>query len=498
MMRRWCLAGSLLSLLLLSSAGAEIVETEIQVDGTRGERYDIELHAVAPKPPVLEVSLLPPLSEKQPGNAAPLYYRAILSASQKFQQMKDPQDFWADWESWMKMPLDEIPVAKLEERLEPFQEALRETAMAARRSTCEWDFPLRESKTEIMQIYLNEVQECRSLARLLMLRIRGNMAAGKRAEAIADLQTGYALAQNVGGRGFFVNHLVGLAIAQQMHRATLELIALEDSPNIYWSLTMLPTPLIDSKHALDTEMNLLRSMFPEIYHARDSKENFSRSYWDEQLRSLVNRWIEQQPKSDGKPSGGNNLLQSLAYQGMALSQAPRIKKELVSEMGYTQKVVDAMPDSRAVLLHAAIKCDQIRDEVFAPFGLPYYQAAKFYEQSKQHQRTDGFFAPESLVTSWIGSSKYVHIAIARNDQWIEALRFIESLRDYAAAEGVFPARLDELSGLPAPNSSYTGKPFEYERDKKDPTIARFSMGEAGYFYEFVLKLAPPNPQASKE
>lgn len=479
-------------LLCCGVAAGQVVEFEDPDADIKGiPNYRITFAAADPQPPILRYALLPRESERQPGNAAPLYYRAILSASQAQSALPSSQKFWNDWDKWMNMPMSEIPADEVEQALAPFQQALQEMTFAARRSTCEWDFPVVEAKTQFFDVLMNEVQECRTLANILGLRIRLRLSQGRIDKAVADLQTGYSLARDVGNRGFIVNYFVGIAIAGRMDEQVLELIATEGSPNLYWPLTTLPNPLISERAGVELENSGFRATFPEIFEALDTNGNNDPGYWNERLRNLLDRWILF-PRAREKKDDEVDLASSLAYQALTYSQAPRIKRELIERFGRSADEVDSLPDSRALLLHAGLHFEEEIDAYVAPLSLPYYEASTFFDAQTEKRFAAPVLVPAALAAAWVPSLEQVVSYKTRAAEKIAILRIIESIRSYAAGHGELPTRLDELK-LPISDCPYAGQPFQYQRDEHDPRVARLWSAAPVYHTLYELHLRQPQP-----
>ena len=69
---------------------------------------------------------------------------------------------------------------------------------------------------------LDDIQECRSYARLLKLKTRLQIADGDLDGAIETLQTGYALARHVACGETFIHALVGMSISGLMNEEVEE------------------------------------------------------------------------------------------------------------------------------------------------------------------------------------------------------------------------------------------------------------------------------------
>jgi hypothetical protein len=82
------------------------------------------------------------------------------------------------------------------------------------------------------------------------------------AAAAQSLQSGFALGQHVGEGPTLINFLVGTAIAYMTMTPVEDWVQLPGSPNLYWSLTNLPAPLISIRRPLQAERIIIESMFP--------------------------------------------------------------------------------------------------------------------------------------------------------------------------------------------------------------------------------------------
>src|SRR5262249_57328162 len=56
----------------------------------------------------------------------------------------------------------------------------------------------------------------------------------------------------------------GIAIAAIMFDRVEEFIAAPGSPNLFWSLTDLPSPFIDIRRAMRVELNTIHRSFPQL------------------------------------------------------------------------------------------------------------------------------------------------------------------------------------------------------------------------------------------
>ncbi len=139
---------------------------------------------------------------------------------------------------------------------------------AARRQTCNWEFDLRSEGVELL---LPEIQNMRSLIRLVALKIRLAVADGKIDEAIDWLQTGYAMARHVSEGPILLQGLVGVSMAVAMTKPLEDIIQAPGVPSLFWALADRPRPFIDLTAAMDGERFLLEREIPPAPRARSAR-----------------------------------------------------------------------------------------------------------------------------------------------------------------------------------------------------------------------------------
>src|SRR5262245_44671713 len=94
--------------------------------------------AGGPPPRALKYALLPDAPDLTPGNAAPMWVRAADAARRVKRRMGDKEYRWL---STADTPLKGFPAADVREFLAPYQAALRQADLAARRDRCDWELP---------------------------------------------------------------------------------------------------------------------------------------------------------------------------------------------------------------------------------------------------------------------------------------------------------------------------------------------------------------------
>src|SRR5262249_35922126 len=142
--------------------------------------------AAAPVP-ALAYRILPERSTLVPGNAAIFYHRAIemilelrrLTPSVR-RNNPDAVADEAPVTQWISGPLTAIPLDRARRWLDQNRKVVHEAELGARRQSCDWEF---DSRAEGFVLVIHEIQEMRSLARLVALRARVAVLENKRDEA---------------------------------------------------------------------------------------------------------------------------------------------------------------------------------------------------------------------------------------------------------------------------------------------------------------------------
>src|SRR6266853_5014216 len=203
------------------------------------------LHPAGPSTPAMKYALLPEVRDLRPGNAAIFYHRAH-SPEWEHGLARYPEQ--GHFQEWLDLPLDRVPV----EKLHIFVTMLKELDIAARTEHCDWQM-LSRLREESLMMLVPDLQGFRTKAVLLALRARLEMHDGKLDRAVYTFQTGLAMSKHVGESPYLIAYLVGAASASVTLDRVEEFVQQPGAPNLYWSLTDLPRPLIDLRRPLQGE-----------------------------------------------------------------------------------------------------------------------------------------------------------------------------------------------------------------------------------------------------
>jgi hypothetical protein len=337
--------------------------------------------------------------------------------------------------------------------------------------------PIRDEP--FFEILLPELQQTRQFGRMLAAKVRLHVAEGEFDEAVHTLQTGYALAQHVGRGQTIINGLVGIAIAKMMSKQVETLIQRPDAPNLYWALTNLPHPLVDVRPGLDTEWSMLYLSYPEL---RDLQ---SKDYTPEQWRERLNKLAETlfSLNGGGPPVGIDVVTTALALKGYPLARQGLI------EQGYRPDEVEAMPVPKVILLYTMRTYEELRDDLFKWFAVPYYEAREGIDKAEGNLRDGLRREVVPFASVLLPAIKAVHLAGARSERSIAVLRVIEAIRLYGAAhDGKLPNELSDITDVPVPGDPTTGRPFVYQRNGTSAVLE--SPGGQRYGLRYEITFAP--------
>lgn len=436
-----------------SAIGAEKAAAAKPAASQNVEVIELAIHPSQPPRPSLKYSLLPGYLERMPGNAVPIYAKALPLLGVKGVGSKE----WKEIGKWLGMPLASLPSLEVRKMLGDYSGAIRYIDIAARRDRCDWDPPIREESRHIMDILLPDVQSTRLGGCLVALRTRLQISEKKYDEALASLRTGYSLARHVAEQPFVVSSLVALTMANTMTIQLQELLTRPEVPNLYWAITALPHPLIDLRRPMEQESNGLYLMFPDMQPSK--RDTLSAEQWNALAPQVVSTLVELDRLLNIKPSTTGDKEKFLAR---VIHASPIAKADLIAA-GHPKAKVDAMVPAQAVLLDMLEIYEARRDDQFQWFNVPYWQAHG--EMKKAAARIAASSKSDDLVflaRMLVPSVASFHLAEARFERRLAALRCVEAIGLYAGAHaGKLPTSLEEIHEVPIPLNPVTGKAFSY-------------------------------------
>lgn len=467
---------------VFSSAAAQVV-----VERKRSDQPWVHHMTVDPAgeaSPALQYRLIRGESERKPGNAASYYYRALSLLQEQKNLEKDLQEITQTVEKLGddNKQLSDFPVEKVREFLGHCGSVLRELESATACEKCDWGVEVQSLSTrEAIELRLPEIQNSRTLARIVVLKARLAIIDRKYDEAFSAIQTGFQLGHDVGKFPTVISSLVGVAITAISTQPLMELISEPNSPNFYWATASVPQPFIDLVSPLEYECNWamqipLLSEAEKFHTPEEWKRLLAEAFqFKQQLAGTSS--LNSQDGSDTNTQV--DLLQS------ALREYPRAKDEL-TRLGFTAEQVESMSVIQTIALHDARLIPHKRDALLRWVYQPYWQSAKRVAAFDRKPVPDGeskrladLKESLSLFEMLRPAVEQVLQAIARSDRRIARIQAIEALRIHAHENGgKFPENLSEVTLVPIPHDPVTGNPILYRLE-----------GETA-----LLEFPPPEPQ----
>lgn len=419
----------------------------LRADDVRVVRLEV-VPATKPEPP-MRYRLFPSAREMQPGNAAALYYRAMLQAQHANWSGQDSKI--ADL---LQLPPEKLPRDEAQKAIDEYRSALHETAIATRRDRVDWDIPVREDG---ISTQLQEIYEARALGRVLALKARLDALEGRYEAAIDSLETMIVLAQRIGEAGTLVSSLVGIAIVGLAADEIEHLAGRPGAPSLYWALTALPDPLIEVRKGFESEQLWLEGSIPHFAALQTS-------ILSPQQASDLAEGLLPMVSEAGAPLQGGALLLSPAGSLLipALGGYTFCKRRLISQ-GRDPAMVEAMPVTQVIVLTWVQTYFERLDEVVAFVERPDAEVRQALENLEKGSYSIHAEPHEYLARMLLPAVRAAKRAFTRQEQRVAVLRVIEALRLYAAAhDGRLPAQLAEIDAVPLPLDPAAGTPFSYE------------------------------------
>jgi hypothetical protein len=455
----------------------------------------ITLHPAAEPVPALKYRLVPERRSLQPANAAVFYHRAIQLVIQQRAGRAGKESADTEIAQWIGGPIGEIPRDKARETLAQFQIALNEVELGAWCLTCDWEFDQRK---EGISLLIPEIQEMRSLARLVALRARLAILARKTDEAMHWIETGLVMGRHVSEGSMVIQALVGGAIDRIMVQCLEELIQAPGTPSLYWALADRPRPFIDMRRPLEGERYLLEKELPEV-------SELDRGAWSlnearrfiETLERKLDVWTRGGPVPAARGAGPGEmpaLGQKLALALMAAKIYPEARRALIAQ-GRTEAEVEAMPVVQVATLHTIQEYMRVRDDTYKWMNIPYWQSYDRVDRvaiprNVRQNLSNPYLTLFKLLTPALNQAR---LASLRLDRQLDVLQCIEGIRMYAAAHGGrLPESLEALTDAPPPVDPATGKAFAYKREGSSATLSAHAPPGApdipAFAIHYVLKV----------
>jgi hypothetical protein len=450
--------------------------------------------------PALRYRLVARDFDLQPGNAAPYYYRAMIASSPTVSGLRKKYgEGFDDWCTTTDVPISKLPLDKVRAASHEFDDVVRgQLEVAVHRRNCDWELGIDQIRgVDVISFLLPEFQQCREMARILVLRTRLAVADRRYDDAIGAIRMNYRLGHDA-AQPFLVCGLIGIAIDGLANRSLVELIANPDSPNMYWALGELPDPPIDLRPTVRFEMGFGSRMFPFIHNSETT--DHSPQEWNRLLTQTIHDL--QTVGAAGVPgfdhTSANEVESGLAATAIALLGYSHAKEKLIAQ-GMDRERVEKMAVGQVIAIYTERNYRRFSDDWEnlwqVPFG-PSVDMARRLDQKLAAAKPFGEGDDREILpmgTLLLPALQASREAQVRLDREVASLRVIEALRMHAAThDGKLPERLEDINEVPVPNNPATGKPFAYRLNGTTailelPPSDRLASGNCRYEIQIAAK-----------
>jgi len=416
-------------------------------DETEDKNIEVRKLSLSPATepvPAMVYRLLPRRLDQKTGNAALLYNSAAALCPDK-----EPEDVSEKISEWRDLPVDQLPRKEVEKVLSSFSNSFHYVALAAQRADCQWEMPLEDG----FSLQLPNLSTFRRITFAMQLQIRLKIADGQTDQAIELLQQGLYMGRSIARGPTVIQDLVGASISRLMLEEVEGLMQMPGSPNLYWALTSLPTPMIDMRSSLEYEREVLFMELPALRNLEIEVLTPA------QASMIVSDFMRKMGGEGDLPFEG---LLPLGWVMMHYSDA----KQFLAQRGFSQQRIKEMPAAQAVLIYQKQEYQELLDNIYKWLALPYSQAQPHLEKGRQrfyeHRRAKG--AKMNVFSTFMPALGRISFLLVRLDRHIALLRTVEAVRMFAADHsGRLPGSLAEITSVPIPADPVTGKDFLYKR-----------------------------------
>jgi hypothetical protein len=397
--------------------------------------------------PAMSYRLLPRYLDQKTGNAALLYYSAAALCPDG-----DSEDIHEKISDWRDLPVDQLDRKEVEKALSSFSSSFHYIALAAQRTDCQWEMPMEDG----FSLQLPHLATFRRMIFAMQLQIRLKIADGQTDQAVELLQQGLYMGRSIARGPTLIQGLVGTAISRLMLKEVESLMQMPGSPNLYWALTALPDPMIDMRSSLEYEREALFIELPALRNLENEV------LAPAQASAIVSGFMKKIQTLGG--GTGDVLFERLLPLGWVMLHYSDAKQFLVRK-DFSQQQIEAMPAAQAVLIYQKQEYQEMLDNMYKWFAIPYHQARPHLDKSKRlfddHQRAKGI--KTNVFFTFLPALLRISFLRVRLDRKIALLRTIEAIRMFAADHsGRLPGSLAEITSVPVPVDPMTGNVFLYE------------------------------------
>jgi hypothetical protein len=461
------------SLILFLVIGWLVMQTSfVQADDVV---VKLTLHPSPLPVPAMKYRLMP-AADKLDNDNASNHYRRVLSftanSKERYQKHVDLAD----------LSLDELRKEKCKNIFDQlsFDEIFYELEKASRCNHCDWQIPYERFH---VKTNLNDLQEMRQIARLLVSKLRWEIAQKRYDDALNTALSGIMLSRNL-SNNHVISSLIGYAVFSIAHKQLEEFITQPDSPNLYWAYSEIPKFTGALRFSADIEKSFLLYAVPSFNNI--NKKVFTRF----EAKQLETEYLNFYKLHQGSILSNDTL--RLKFTLWILKIYPDSVKTL-EKYGYQKKTINQMQTVQVVILSEYLFATEMQDRFSSSLFLNPKEALNRFKQTSslmKNNRNQHSYSEFDLSNFMGESFQYVYYAALNQDRKIAEFRTIELLRDYLSKHNQFPTSIDQLDSNLIPFDPATGKPFLYKSDGVKATLKiEEAIPVSNRFYKRVYELS---------
>ncbi len=478
-------------------AVADVTQTsEIVTGGGTQITYKMIVSPAAESVPAFKHRLTVLPHQTIAANAATNYLRSFGESGISRPLKIAVDEFGIELYEWALLEVadSEVPIEKLRQVCRYFDGYIdNHIRRATLCRTCDWGLA-EEDLTGIQAIgfLLPSVQQSRQISRILALRTRLAVIDGRYDDAIDHLRMNYQLGRNFGKMKFLVSGLVGMAVVSIANHGMINLIGAKDSPNMYWALAELPSPLFDIRETFRLEMSIGLRLLPELKDIETAQ--YSDAQWTRLLQETTQTLNRVQQMVSSTSSAGDlssHNTNQWATAAIAFISYPSAKKRLI-QTGMDEKQIQKMPVAQVLLIDMKREYQRLSDEAEKSIYLDFADSKKANRRAEDNlpKNISDINFGGMLAAQLLPAIEEVNAAHLRVESQRCVLQVIEALRMHLAENKKFPKTLGDITVVPVPRNPATGLSFVYqlEGDKAILEIP-FSDGYTSLSYRYEIEAA---------
>lgn len=414
----------------------------------------LRLKAKSPAIQSLEFRLMQSELQQEQGNAAPVLLRM------PHEQQAFMATVFNKLHEYSDLPITDPKLSEVN-----FNSFARQIIRAGNMSHADWQYPL-QSKVPYM-ILLPDVQTQRQwVGRGMTVWIKQQLAKGDTKAALEGIRAQLDCSRHISRSPLVVCNLVGVAIATT-GLENLELaMQVESTPNLYWSLSLLPNTLVDIGPMVRWENNALRQSLPSI---PDPLPPVGDARWTtiagDFIKLMSDMYETRYTQAEAEEVIGNidRIATKTLLEGHVLTEE-ELKQTSVEERTMRWILIQHTRFTAATesLIHMPL------DQAVKHKKAMEAEHAALMQQTKTKNSPLAEFQMNGIV------------ACNRFGRLVRILQTIEAIRDYVAQHnGMLPTTLAQLN-LPVPNDPFTNRPFLYSTEGDQVVLQWEELPELKY------------------